>query len=333
MRVFGAEVVDRFRMRLEHGDELPRRLEEELARRGCETAVVVGTGSLERADLTAGGGRPPIELADCELVSLTGEVSLRSSGRPVATLRVVLSSRGEPSAGVLVHGVARDVLLVVDAFEAEPVARPAFVAPPVEVSRRGEPIRTATPVPAATTAAPAPRADAPSPVSGSASAGPSWAEVAAASAVEQQRAVMEETYARMASAPQPAARPMTSARPVTPARPVAPAKPVAPKPTPIATSPAPPVPEALRAIVPTKVRRGEEILYEDPIPEPGDYLEHPQFGLCSVEGEDDGGGIFIRIPSGARKSIKLDLLHVLPAVTDEQGRRVLKIVGPRRKPV
>ena len=118
---------------------------------------------------------------------------------------------------------------------------------------------------------------------------------------------------------------------MTNARPLAPSKPTVPKPVLVAPAPPPPVPEALRAVVPTKVRRGEEILYEDPIPEPGDYLEHPQFGLCAVEGDDVDGAMFIRIPSGSRKSIKLDFLQVLPAVTDDQGRRVFKIEGPRRK--
>jgi predicted DNA-binding protein with PD1-like motif len=44
----------------------------------------------------------------------------------------------------------------------------------------------------------------------------------------------------------------------------------------------------------------------------GDWVEHRQFGLCRVEGEDPDGGVRVRLPSGARKTLRLDVMEILP---------------------
>ena len=71
--------------------------------------------------------------------------------------------------------------------------------------------------------------------------------------------------------------------------------------------------------------------YEVPIANPGDYLDHPQLGLCEVVGDDDSGGTKIRVPSGKLRVLRLDALRVNPAERDDEGRKVFKIVGPRRR--
>jgi hypothetical protein len=68
-----------------------------------------------------------------------------------------------------------------------------------------------------------------------------------------------------------------------------------------------------------------------PHPEPGEWLDHPQLGLCEVVGDDASGGTRIRIPSGRVATLKLDALRVLPFEADAEGRAVYKIAGPRKR--
>ena len=70
---------------------------------------------------------------------------------------------------------------------------------------------------------------------------------------------------------------------------------------------------------------------EIPEPQTGELLVHPQLGTCTVVGDDDSGGIRVRVPSGHVRVLRLDALRVAPATTDEQGRRVYQILGPRRR--
>lgn len=87
----------------------------------------------------------------------------------------------------------------------------------------------------------------------------------------------------------------------------------------------PPLPEKKRAAE----APAEEPHEQDPVPATGDFISHKQFGLCRVDGEDDEGGIVIRLPSGIRKSIRLDVMRVLPASMD--GDRRVFPVEPRRR--
>lgn len=64
------------------------------------------------------------------------------------------------------------------------------------------------------------------------------------------------------------------------------------------------------------------------IPEKGDFIQHRQFGRCKVERPDKGGGIVIKLPSGIRKTLRLDFMDV-GAPRMEGSRRVFP-VRPRK---
>lgn len=83
--------------------------------------------------------------------------------------------------------------------------------------------------------------------------------------------------------------------------------------------------------LPEKKKISEEQFFEEPIPQIGDWIDHKQFGLCRVDGEDDDGGLVIRLPSGVRKTIKLDYLRVLPAKIAEDGRRIYPLEPRQRR--
>lgn len=75
-----------------------------------------------------------------------------------------------------------------------------------------------------------------------------------------------------------------------------------------------------RAPLPARKRMTEQEYFERLHPERGDYIDHLQFGICRVDGDDPRGGIRIRLPSGVRKVIKLDFLEVLPPRQDADRR-------------
>ena len=68
---------------------------------------------------------------------------------------------------------------------------------------------------------------------------------------------------------------------------------------------------------------------EELVPARGDWVEHRQFGLCRVDRESEDGGLWIRLPSGVHKSIRLDVMEVLPPKMD--GDKRIFPVRPRRK--
>jgi predicted DNA-binding protein with PD1-like motif len=71
--------------------------------------------------------------------------------------------------------------------------------------------------------------------------------------------------------------------------------------------------------------------HENPIVNAGEFLRHPQLGLCEVVGDDDSGGTRIRVPTGKLRVLRLDALQVMPAERDDEDRMVFKITGPRKK--
>jgi hypothetical protein len=71
--------------------------------------------------------------------------------------------------------------------------------------------------------------------------------------------------------------------------------------------------------------------HENPMVNAGDYLLHPQLGLCEVLGDDDSGGTRIRVPAGKMRVLRLEALEVMPGVEDEEGRHVFNVTGPRRR--
>lgn len=70
----------------------------------------------------------------------------------------------------------------------------------------------------------------------------------------------------------------------------------------------------------------EEVFLE---PKKGDWVEHRQFGLCRVDGEDAEGALVLRLPNAQRKHIRLDVLEVLPPRHD--GDRRIFPLRPRVK--
>lgn len=95
--------------------------------------------------------------------------------------------------------------------------------------------------------------------------------------------------------------------------------------------PAPPAPTpAFRPPpIPERPRTSDVAILEEPMPQKGDWIEHRQFGLCKIEREDDEGGLVIRLPSGVRKTIKLDFMEV--GQPREEGGRTIYPVRPRRR--
>lgn len=83
--------------------------------------------------------------------------------------------------------------------------------------------------------------------------------------------------------------------------------------------------------LPEKRRVSEEEFFEEPIPQVGDFVDHRQFGLCRVDGEDEDGGLIIRLSSGARRTIKLDYLRVLPSRVDDANGRKIFPLEPKKK--
>lgn len=69
---------------------------------------------------------------------------------------------------------------------------------------------------------------------------------------------------------------------------------------------------------------------DEPQPEPGDFVQHKQFGKCRVDRVGEDGGLVIKLPGGRRKAIKLTVLEVLDPTEDSQGRLVYPLV-PRKK--
>ena len=82
---------------------------------------------------------------------------------------------------------------------------------------------------------------------------------------------------------------------------------------------------------PINLGRDDEDAVENPIVNAGDYLQHPQLGLCEVVGDDDSGGTRIRVSSGKIRVLKLEHLRVLPGEWDDDGRNVFTVKGPRRR--
>lgn len=125
----------------------------------------------------------------------------------------------------------------------------------------------------------------------------------------------------------------SSASSPTPTPTPAPSAPSAPAPT---AAPPPPVSAwAQVAAVSADVERQKplkSVAFDDDAvlePKKGDWVEHRQFGLCRIDGEDAEGAIIIRLPSGMRKHIKLDVLEVLPPRHD--GDRRIFPLRPRTK--
>jgi predicted DNA-binding protein with PD1-like motif len=126
-------------------------------------------------------------------------------------------------------------------------------------------------------------------------------------------------------------KPGTPKPAITPSTPVRAAEPAPTtglaKPEPTADKPAPLVSWAAVAAVSKNAPEPEANESSDP--QRGDFVEHRQFGLCRVEGDDPDGGTRIRLPSGARKTLRLDVMEVLPP--RREAGRVVYPIRPRSR--
>ena len=69
---------------------------------------------------------------------------------------------------------------------------------------------------------------------------------------------------------------------------------------------------------------------EEHRPERGDWIEHPKFGLCKIEGLSGDGVCIIKLPEGRRKKIKLEALQVL-APRHDDGRKIFPVRARGKK--
>lgn len=323
MIVFESRRTRRIIGRLERGEQVIRALEQVAREREISTGWVRAVGHLEWVELRRYDARarrwsaPERIEAPSEVVALEGSLSFQD-GETRARLQATLR-RESPGGMILFGGEIVDagvfaLEVVVECFDDLGLRRErdadtglplwSGISVPVSEVRPGE---TAEPGWSGPAAPPEPpmerRGDDRPPAPG----GISWAQVAEASAAPPPRPepVQESRgWGREREQPRPRRRKpahLTEAR-----------------------EPAP-VPEPL----PEKRKISEEEFFEEPIPEQGDWVDHRTFGLCRVEGDDAEGGIIIRLPSGVRKHINLDVLEVQPARIE--GDRIVYPVRPRRR--
>ena len=62
------------------------------------------------------------------------------------------------------------------------------------------------------------------------------------------------------------------------------------------------------------------VVDEEQRPEKGDWIEHPKFGLCKIEGLSGEGVCIIRMSDARRKKIKIDAMQVLAPRQDGERR-------------
>jgi predicted DNA-binding protein with PD1-like motif len=324
MIVFESRSVRRIVGRLERGESVREAVVGIVRARGLTTAWLRAIGHLEWAEVRRFDERArkhdPAERieAPCRVVALEGNVSYGDGGEPSVRLEATLVREGAGGAvtfgGELVDAGVFDLELVMECYDDLGLrrerdadtgldlwsgvstkdgapARPSSVPELRDRPRGPAPVRDREPAPAI-------RDREPSPVlrdrdhPGQSPAAVSWQQAAA-----------------LAQKPAPAPpKPGMGRRSV-----LTEAREPAPVPDPI----------------PEKRKIDPDELLAEPIPEQGDYVEHQVFGLCRVEGEDAEGGIIIRLPSGVRKHINLDVLEVRPGRVESD--RIVYPVRPRRR--
>jgi len=306
MILFESRRVRRVIGRLERGERLPDALAAIAEQRRITTGWVTGLGAFEWVELAEYDQslkeyRPPKRIAGpCEILSLVGNVSFKD-GAPFVHAHVTVSRETEHgievSGGHLIAGCVFACELFVECCDDLGLRRDRDDA-------TGLALWSGLSLPVVGgfdegTAQPAVRPPVERAESGSARAqvsrSVSWADAAAASQRREQA---------------PQGKPRDRPR-APPARQPAPARGFVPDP------------------LPERRRVTEEEFLAEPVPQRGDWVDHQTFGLCPVQGEDHEGGIIIRLPSGVRKAIKLDVLEVSePRV--EEGRRIFPL-APRRR--
>ncbi len=329
MLVLESQSQRRLLVRLDQGEELLASLSKLAEEEGVSAAWVRGVGTLEwveldRHDQGLRRAEPPQRFsAPCEILSLEGSLS---GGDPVlhATLSRRTDNGVEVLGGRLTAARVFSVELHLECFDDVSLtrekdratglwlwqgeARSGAAAPSRSAPSSAGPSSAAParPEPATQTWTQEPDEDdddyedeeeeerSAAPSSGG---GVSWADVAAVSAAP-------EVARPVAREPEPAPRKRKKKK----------------REAPVGFKP-PPLPE--------KRKTSEAEFMDEPIPEKGDFIQHRQFGLCKVEKEDGEGGIVIKLPSGVRKTIKLDYMEV--GQPRMEGTRRVFPIRPRRR--
>jgi len=294
-KVVPSERQRRMLVRIEQGEDVVEALAALAEEQDVCAAWIRGVGSLESATLEHTAVGEP-----CEILSLEGTVRWRKK-EPQVRLRVALAPLSDGArivGGVLAEAAAVDVELLVECFDDVPLkhVRAAGAVPRIE----------AVEAPSRSLVEPdddgddddwdEPYDDADDEDVEFDAPAPepggavSWAQVAAVSAAAEEDRIVEQAYAKAAPKPE---RPGRAPRESTPAAPKA-------------------------------SERTMEV-----VPEKGDFVQHRQFGLCKIEKTDGRGGVKIKLPSGVRKTLRLDFMDVgRPRM--EKGRRVFP-VRPRKR--
>ncbi|HJL20302.1 MAG TPA: DNA-binding protein [Sandaracinaceae bacterium LLY-WYZ-13_1] len=322
MIVFESRKQRRALLRLERGEELVASLRKWAEEQKVKAAWVRGVGALEwavldRHDQARRAPEPPQRFdTPCELLTLEGHVSLED-GAPTPMLHATLARRTDNGVDLLGGRVVRagvfGVELMIDVLADVRLERVEDEATGLAVwtgpSRPGAEAHRAAPTRAwVEPASEAPDdegdehdRDEPDDEDGgeapaASSGGVSWADVAAVSASPEvdappkRRQKGRAKRARGAQPPTPAFEP-------------------------------PPMPST--------ADEPDDVYDDEPTPEKGDFIQHRQFGQCKVDREDGRGGLVIKLPSGVRKTIKLDYMEV--GQPRMEGRKRVFPIRPRKK--
>jgi predicted DNA-binding protein with PD1-like motif len=308
--VFQSRKTKRLLCRLGRGEDLVESLLALATADNARAAWVRGVGTLEWAEL----GRydqvrrtaeaPQRFATPCELLSLDGHLAL-TDGTLTAQLHATLSRRTDNGVEVLGGELLRagvfDCQVVVEILEDVRLERWPDEETGLRTWAGGKErpsVRAESAPPPAPTSWVAPvdeEEDDEDEDDAPSVGGVSWADVAAASA-------------------EPAVVPVERGRGKKKVRPV------------LGDVPAPPTP----TLPGKRTRKEQEQSRDDWFPEKGDWIDHKQFGLCKVEREDTEGGLTIALPSGRRKTIKLDFMEVLEPV-EESGKRIYPVRPKKRR--
>jgi predicted DNA-binding protein with PD1-like motif len=312
----------RFVVRIDRGEDVVASLKKLARSERVRAAWVRGTGLCEWAEVTDWDPsrealRAPRHLAGpLALLACEGNVSIRL-GEPYVELRAAMSREGDTGlvvlGGQLVLAASLNVEVVIDVFEDVRLDRDeeretglsvwkgertqGVVARPLERGTKAVAPATSSPVAreaARVAAPPAAREDEPE-EDHEATAAPAeggalgWADVARASS--------------MAEASKPSRPPLIERK----------------------------SPSAVVSTVPIfdKPKERSDSDGDEPMPKKGDWVDHRQFGLCRVDGENVDGGLLIRLPSGMRKVVHLETLEALPP--RYEGDRRIYPLRPRKR--
>jgi predicted DNA-binding protein with PD1-like motif len=333
MVVFESRIVRRFVGRLERGEEVVATLRRLCEREQSRAAWVCGGGILEWADLAEWDSEREAWCAPrrveglLTLTSLQGNVAIRGGGIWIQLWASLARPHGtgvEVLGGTLAAARVYALDLTLEVYDDVRLERDEDVATGLSLFKgssvpgvlaRGEGGGAA----ASWGARRAPRPISPLP--------PTTCGTAPGATV---RGEVQEDGTGPASGSGPLAGPITWADVVAASERAASALPAARPPRVAAGPTAAPSPPHLPPPIPSRDpgQKADPCL-EEPLPQKGDFVDHRQFGICRVEGEDEDGGLRIRLPSGVRKVIKLHVFEVLPP-RHEGDRRIFSL-RPRRR--